>query len=93
MQYFAGLVVFAGIGSFLITDTIVFYQDWKRRDRSGFSYVDLIRLLFLAAMTAVGYRVASGTFQAPNDWIRFLAVGLIGAVSAHLIAQWWKSSR
>lgn len=87
MQYLAGLIVFAGVGSFLITDTIDFYRDLKRRDRRSRWYVDLLRLLFLAGITVIGYQVASETFRSAQDQLTFLAIGLVGAVVAHFIPQ------
>jgi hypothetical protein len=87
MQYFAGLIVFAGVGSFLITDTVDFYQDLKRRDRHPRWYVDLLRLLFLAGITIIGYQVASATFRSSQDQYVFLAIGLVGAIAASLISQ------
>jgi hypothetical protein len=92
MQYLAGLVVFAGIGSFLITDTIDFWRNLKRRDRRNRWYLDLARLLVLAGLAAIGYKVASETFQQPRDWLIFLALGLVGAFSAQIIRQKLSSS-
>ena len=87
MQYLAGLIVFAGVGSFLITDAIDFWQDLQRRDRSKRWYVDLLRLVLLAGITIIGYQVASETFRKSQDQRIFLAIGLVGAVTAHLITQ------
>nr|WP_290225322.1 hypothetical protein [Trichocoleus desertorum] len=92
-QYLAGLVVFAGVGSFLITDTIDFWQDLKRRDRRSRWYVDLVRLLFLAGITIIGHQVASETFRNSQDQLTFLAIGSAGAVLAYFAAQRIKSSR
>lgn len=93
MQYLAGLIVFAGVGSFLITDAIDFWQDLKRRDRSKRWYVDFLRLVLLAGIMIIGYQVASETFRSPQDQRLFLAIGLVGAVVAHLITQRVGASR
>ena len=92
-QYLAGLIVFAGVGSFLITDTIDFCRDLQRRDRRSRWYVDLLRLLFLAGITIIGHQVASKTFRSSQDQLTFLAIGLIGSVSAYFATQRIKSSR
>jgi len=92
-QYLAGLIVFAGVGSFLITDTIDFCRDLQRRDRRSRWYVDLLRLLFLAGITIIGHQVASETFRSSQDQLTFLAIGLIGAVSAHVLSQRLNPSR
>lgn len=87
MKYLVGLIVFSGIGSFLITDTLDFYQDWRRGDRSSKLLSAFLRLLVLAGLTSVGYGVASETFRQPNDRIVFLVLGVIGACLAHLAAR------
>ncbi|HEY9858133.1 MAG TPA: hypothetical protein V6D16_01415 [Candidatus Obscuribacterales bacterium] len=92
-QYLAGLIVFAGVGSFLITDTIDFCRDLQRRDRRSRWYVDLLRLLFLAGITIIGHQVAAETFRSSQDQLTFLAIGLLGAVSAYFATQRIKSSR
>jgi hypothetical protein len=92
-QYLAGLIVFAGVGSFLLTDTIDFFRDLKRRDRRSRWYVDLLRLLFLAGITVIGYQVASETFRSSQDQFNFLAIGSVGAVLAYFATQRIKSPR
>jgi cell division protein FtsW (lipid II flippase) len=79
MQYFAGLVVFLGIGSFLISDTINFGSELKKSNSPHRLYLDFFRLLGLGGMALIGYMVAQETFRQPNDWIVFLVVGVIGA--------------
>ncbi|MBD2093972.1 hypothetical protein H6F90_02220 [Trichocoleus sp. FACHB-591] len=92
-QYLAGLIVFAGVGSFLLTDTIDFFRDLKHRDRRSRWYVDLLRLLFLAGITTIGYKIASETFRSSQDQVSFLAIGLVGAVVAYLVTQGTKDLR
>lgn len=84
MQYFVGLVVFSGIGSFLISDTIDFGRE-LRSNSSQRLYSDFFRLLVLGGMALIGYKVASKTFHQPNDWIVFLVVGVIGAFLTHTL--------
>lgn len=79
MQYFAGLVVFSGIGSFLISDTIDFGRELKKSNSPHHLYLDFLRLLGLGGMALIGYMVARETFHQPNDWIGFLVIGVIGA--------------
>lgn len=85
MQYLAGLVVFSGIGSFLISDTIEFGREFRKSNNPRRLYLDLFRLLVLGGMALIGYMVASETFQKPNDWIVFLVIGIIGAFSTHIL--------
>jgi F0F1-type ATP synthase assembly protein I len=81
MQYFAGLVVFSGIGSFLISDTIDFGRELRKSNSSLRLYLDFLRLLVLGGMALIGYTVAAETFHQPKDWIVFLVIGVIGAFS------------
>ena len=85
MQYFAGLVVFSGIGSFLISDTIDFGKELRKSSSSRQLYLDFFRLIVLGAMALVGYMVAKETFHQPNDWIFFLVIGLIGAFLIYIV--------
>ena len=83
MRYLAGLLVFSGIGSFLISDTIDFGRELRNNNFSRL-YFDLFRLFVLGGMTLIGYIVAKETFHKPNDWIIFLVIGVIGAFSTHI---------
>lgn len=85
MKYLAGLLVFSGIGSFLISDTIAFWRELERRNSPRSLYLDFFRLLVLGVMAGIGYMVASETFQQPNDWITFLISGISGAVLIQII--------
>lgn len=85
MQYLAGLLVFSGIGSFLISDTIDFGRELRKSNNPRRLYFDFFRLLVLGGMALIGYMVASETFQKPNDWIVFLIIGVIGAFSTHIL--------
>lgn len=85
MKYLVGLLVFSGIGSFLISDTITFWRELERRNSPRSLYLDFFRLLVLGVMAAIGYMVASETFQQPNDWITFLISGIIGALLIKII--------
>ena len=85
MQYLAGLLVFSGIGSFLISDTIDFGTELRKINNPRRLYLDFFRLLVLGGMALIGYMVASETFQKPNDWIFFLVIGIIGAFSTHIL--------
>jgi F0F1-type ATP synthase assembly protein I len=87
MKYLAGLLVFSGIGSFLISDTIAFWRELERRNSRSPLYLDFFRILILGVMAGIGYMVASETFQKPNDWIIFLVAGIIGAVLIQRIAS------
>ena len=87
MKYLAGLLVFSGIGSFLISDAIAFWRELERRNSRISLYLDFFRLLILGVMAGIGYMVASETFQQPNDWITFLIIGMIGAVLIQIIAS------
>lgn len=83
MRYFAGLVVFSGIGAFLIADTIDFYRELRNNPHNFYS--DLFRLLILGGMTAIGYLVAAKTFHQSTDWIVFLVIGIITAFLIYII--------
>ncbi len=85
MQYLVGLVVFSSIGYFLIVDTTNFYRDLRISNNRNQLIVDFGRLLLLGAMAGIGYKVASETFQRPNDWIIFLVKGIIGAFLIRLV--------
>lgn len=87
MQYLAGLLVFSGIGSFLISDTIAFWRELERRNSPRPLYLDFFRLLVLGGMAGIGCMVASETFYQPNDWIIFLVIGIIGAILLQRIAS------
>lgn len=78
MRYFAGLIVFSGIGAFLIADTIDFYRELRKNHPHNL-YFDLFRLLILGGMAAIGYLVAAKTFHQSTDWIVFLGIGIIAA--------------
>lgn len=84
MRYVAGLLVFSGIGSFLISDTIDFGRELRTNNFSRL-YFDLFRLFVLGGMTLIGYIVAKETFHKPNDSIIFLVIGVIGAFSTHIL--------
>lgn len=85
MQYFAGLVVFSSIGSFLISDTIDFGRELRKSNSPRHLYLDFLRLLVLGGIALVGYMVAKETFRQANDWIFFLIIGLIGAFLIHTL--------
>lgn len=85
MKYLVGLVVFSAISYFLIVDTTNFYRDLKIRNKRNQLIVDFGRLLILGAMAGIGYKVASETFQHPNDWIVFLVKGISGAFLIRLV--------
>jgi len=85
MQYFAGLVVFLGIGSFLISDTIDFARELGKSNNPRRLYLDFFRLLVLGGMALIGYLAAKETFYQPNDWIVFLVIGVIGAFLIHTL--------
>ena len=85
MKYLVGLVVFSAIGYFLIVDTTNFYRRLKISNQRNKLIVDFGRLLILAAMAGIGYKVASETFQQPNDWIVFLVKGISGAFLIRLV--------
>lgn len=78
MRYFVGLVVFSGIGAFLITDTIDCYRELRKNNPHNL-YFDLFRLLLLGGMSAIGYLVAAKTFHQATDSIVFLVIGIVGA--------------
>lgn len=83
MRYFVGLVVFSGIGAFLIADTIDFYRELKNNPPNLSS--DLFRLLILGGMTAIGYLVATKTFHQSTDWLVFLVIGIIAAFLIYIL--------
>lgn len=85
MKYLAGLLVFSGIGSFLISDTIVLGRELRKNNSPRRLYLDFFRLLVLGGMALIGYMVAKETFHKPNDWIVFLVIGTIGAFSTHIL--------
>ena len=85
MKYLVGLVVFSAIGYFLIVDTTNFYRRLKISNQRNKLIVDFGRLLILGAMAGIGYKVASETFQQPNDWIVFLVKGISGAFLIRLV--------
>ncbi|MBD1926340.1 hypothetical protein H6F74_08775 [Trichocoleus sp. FACHB-90] len=85
MKYLVGLIVFSAIGYFLIVDTTNFYRRLKISNKRNQLIVDFGRLLILVAMAGIGYKVASETFQQPNDWIVFLVKGIIGAFLIRLV--------
>ncbi len=85
MQYFAGLVVFSGIGSFLISDTIDLGRELRKSNSLPHLYLDFFRLLVLGGMASIGYMVAAKTFNQPHDWIVFLVIGVIGAFLTHTL--------
>lgn len=85
MQYLVGLLVFSSITYFLIVDTTIFYNDLKINSNRNQLLVDFGRLLILAAMAGIGYKVASETFQQPNDSIIFLTRGIIIAFLIRLV--------
>ena len=85
MKYLVGLVVFSAIGYFLIVDATNFYRQLKINNQRNQLIVDFGRLLILGAMAGIGYKVASETFQQPNDWIVFLAKDIIGAFLIRLV--------
>jgi F0F1-type ATP synthase assembly protein I len=87
MQYLAGLLVFSGIGSFLISDTIDFGRELRKSNSSRRLYLDFFRLLVLGGMALIGYMVAKETFHNSNDWIVFLVIGVIGAFSIHILIK------
>ncbi|MBD1836263.1 hypothetical protein H6F61_27170 [Cyanobacteria bacterium FACHB-472] len=85
MKYLVGLIVFSAIGYFLIVDTTNFYRQLKINKQRNQLIVDFARLLILGAMAGIGYKVASETFQQPNDWIVFLVKGISGAFLIRLV--------
>jgi hypothetical protein len=87
MKYLVGLVVFSGIGSFLISDTIDFWREFRASNRRSRLEVDFLRLAVLAGMAGIGYWVATDTFHKPSDGIVFLVIGIVGAFSTHIISS------
>ena len=85
-RYLAGLLVFSGVGSFLITDTLNFLRLGDR------SFLDFLRLVVLTVIVVVGYNVASATFIQPKDLIIFLAIGIIGAFIIHTLTMRFRKS-
>lgn len=85
MRYLAGLLVFSGIGSFLISDTIDFARELRKSSSPRQLFLDFFRLIVLGAIALIGYMVASKTFHQPNDWLVFLAIGVIGALLIHTL--------
>ncbi len=85
MQYLVGLIVFSSIAYFLIVDITKFYNELKISINRNQLIVDFGRLLILAAMAGIGYKVASETFQQPNDSIIFLTRGIIIAFLIRLV--------
>lgn len=85
MRYLAGLLVFSGIGSFLISDTIDFGRELRKNNSRSHLYLDFFRLLILGGTALIGYIVAKETFHKPNDWIVFLVIGTIGAFSTYIL--------
>ncbi|MBD1932971.1 MULTISPECIES: hypothetical protein [Cyanophyceae] len=85
MKYLVGLLVFSAIGYFLIVDTTNFYIQLKINNQRNQLIVDFGRLLILGAIAGIGYKVASETFQQPNDWIVFLVKGISGAFVIRLV--------
>lgn len=85
MKYLAGLLVFSGIGSFLISDAIDFGRELRKSNSPRHLYLDFFRLLVLGGMTLIGYMVAKETFHKPNDWIVFLFMGISGAFLTHIV--------
>ncbi|MBD1881002.1 hypothetical protein NC997_00950 [Trichocoleus sp. DQ-A2] len=80
-----GLVVFSSIGYFLIVDTTNLFREITTSNNRNQLIVDFGRLVILGAMAGIGYKVASETFQRPNDWIIFLVKGIIGAFLIRLV--------
>jgi hypothetical protein len=87
MKYLVGLVVFSGIGSFLISDTMDFWRELRKSHSRRFVEVDFFRLLVLAGMAGIGYWAASETFHKPGDGIVFLVIGITGAFSIHILCS------
>ncbi|MBD1806857.1 hypothetical protein H6F98_15530 [Microcoleus sp. FACHB-SPT15] len=87
MKYLVGLIVFSGIGSFLISDTIDFWRELRRSDSRSQLGMDFLRLAVLAGMASIGYWVATDTFHKPSDGIVFLVIGIVGAFSTHIISS------
>lgn len=85
MQYLVGLLVFSSIAYFLIVDTTNFYNELKISNNRNQLLVDFGRLLILAAIAGIGYKVASETFQESNDSIIFLTRGIIIAFLVRLV--------
>lgn len=84
-KYFVGLVVFSGIGSFLIVDLIDFGQELRKNPRQSHLYLDFLRLVVLALMAAIGFFLAKETFTKSNDWIIFLVVGAIASLAIYAL--------
>ena len=89
MKYIVGLLIFSGIGSFLIADTITFWRDFRKSNRFSHLYLDLLRLVALGGMASIGYIVASETFHQPKDGIIFLAIGIVGALLIRLVSSFF----
>jgi len=87
MKYLVGLIVFSGIGSFLISDTIDFWRKLRKSDSRSQLGVDFLRLAVLAGMASIGYWVATDTFHKPSDGIVFIVIGIVGAFSTHIISS------
>ncbi len=85
MYYVVVLVVFSEIVYFYIVDKTNIYIELKINNQRNQLIVDFGRLLILGAMAGIGYKVASETFQQPNDWIVFLVKGISGAFLIRLV--------
>ncbi len=84
IKYFVGLVIFSSIGSFLIVDTIALFKVISRANNLLW-ISDLLRLVVLAAMAAIGFLLAKETFATPNDKIIFLCIGAIASISIYAL--------
>jgi F0F1-type ATP synthase assembly protein I len=87
MKYLVGLAVFSGIASFLISDTIDFWRELRKKNSQSQLGVDFLRLVVLAGMAGIGYWTAKESFQKPSDGIVFLVIGIIAAFSTHIISS------
>jgi hypothetical protein len=85
MQYLVSLVVFASIGSFIITDTTVFWKRLSQNERASSLWLDFARILLLVGLASIGYLVGSETFQKPGDQIFFLVTGALAAVLINIL--------
>lgn len=78
MKYIVGLIIFSSIGSFVIVDGIDLFREIGRTN-NRLLFLEFLRLIFIAAMAAVGFLLAKETFVKPNDGLIFLAIGAIAA--------------
>lgn len=78
MKYIVGLIIFSSIGSFVIVDAIALTKEIGKTN-NRYLFVELLRLVVIAGMAAVGFLLAQEDFTKPNDGLIFLAIGAIAS--------------